>query len=186
MLARRLPRRRESLDARGFLVVNGLPHRRHWDAQVTLISDLGKGFGWVAGSAWLALAGGARGRRAGLATSAAMLAAVALVQGPIKALFPRRRPFARRLAVVVGPRPVDSSFPSGHTAGSFAAATVLATVYPEQRPLLLAVAGAVGLSRIYLGHHFPSDVLVGAVLGVGVGSITARWAAPQTAAGVVS
>ncbi len=169
-----LPRRRETVDARLYMAINSLPHHRGWDDQVELLSDLGKGAGWVAGGTWLALRDGARGRRAGVAAVAGMFAGVALVQGPLKRIFRRRRPFARRLAFVVGARPVDSSFPSGHTAGSFAAAVALARFYPRDRPLLLGLATAVGLSRIYLGHHFPSDVLVGAAIGSGIGLATGR------------
>jgi undecaprenyl-diphosphatase len=75
------------------------------------------------------------------------------------------------IAVVVGEQPLDTSFPSGHTAGSFAAAVALSGVYPEDRPLLLLLASAVGVSRVYLGHHFPSDVLVGAAAGAAVGML---------------
>lgn len=173
-LTRLLPRRRETLDARGYTAINRLPHTSYWDEHLEPVSDLGKGFGWVAASAWLALRDGRRGRRAGLAASAAMFAAIALVQGPAKHYFSRRRPYSRRLAIVVGPRPVDSSFPSGHAAGSFAAAVALASFYRRDRPLLALAATAVGASRVYLGHHFPSDVLVGAALGSGVGGVAAR------------
>lgn len=171
-----LPRTRETVDARLYSAINGLPHRDGGDEQVELLSDLGKGAGWVAGSAWLALRDGARGRRAAVAAVGAMFTAVALVQGPLKQTFRRNRPFKRRLAFVVGPEPVDSSFPSGHTAGSFAAATALAAFYPRDRPILLGLAAAVGISRIYLGHHFPSDVLAGAAIGTGIGSAWARLA----------
>jgi undecaprenyl-diphosphatase len=75
---------------------------------------------------------------------------------------------------VVGPRPTDSSFPSGHSAGSFAAATALAAFYPKDRSMLLALAAGVGFSRTYLGHHFPSDVLVGASMGWLIGKLGAR------------
>ena len=168
-----LPRRRETLDARLYLLINGLPRSPYWDQQVELLSDLGKGIGWVAVSAVLALGEGARGRRAAGASMVGMFAAVGLVQGPLKAVFRRHRPFARRLAWVVGPEPVDSSFPSGHTAGSFAAAVALAAFYPRRRPLLLGAAAGVGFSRVYLGHHFVSDVLVGAGVGAALGRLAA-------------
>lgn len=172
-VVRGLPRR-ETIDARLYLLINGLPHTGYWDAQIELLSDLGKGIGWVTGAAWLALRDGSRGRRAGIAATGARFAAIGLVQGPLKRYLPRERPFKRRLAFVVGVEPVDSSFPSGHTAGSFAAATALSAFYPEDRPLLLAFAAAVGVSRVYLGHHFVSDVLVGAALGSGLGALAAR------------
>lgn len=168
-----LPRRRETLDAKLFLAINGLPRTAYWDQQVELLSDLGKGIGWVAAAGALALDDGRRGRRAAAASTLAMFAAIGLVQGPLKAVFPRRRPFASRLAWVVGTEPVDSSFPSGHTAGSFAAATALAAFYPRRRVLLLGTAAGVGFSRVYLGHHFVSDVLVGAAVGIGLGRLAA-------------
>lgn len=170
---RLLPRRRETLDAKLFLALNRLPHPQPWDRQLSLLSDLGKGAGWVGGSSWLALRGGPRGRLAAASSVAAMFATIAIVQGPLKRAFRRHRPFRRRLAVVVGTRPADSSFPSGHTAGSFAAASALAAFYPRDRPLLFGLAAGVGFSRVYLGHHFPSDVLVGACLGWAAGKLSA-------------
>jgi undecaprenyl-diphosphatase len=104
-----------------------------------------------------------------------MFVGIAAVQGPLKHAFRRRRPFLRRLAIVVGPRPVDSSFPSGHTCGSFAAASALAVFYRRERPLLMGLAGGVGISRVYLGHYFPSDVLVGAGVGSVLGTVAGRW-----------
>jgi membrane-associated phospholipid phosphatase len=181
MRLRRRPR--QPLDWRVFAAVNRLPHTSYLDEQISLLSDLGKGAGWVGGAAWLALRDGSRGRRAALASVGGMLAAVALVQGPAKATFPRRRPSFHKLAVVVGSEPMDTSFPSGHTAGSFAAALALSSFYPKDAPLLFLLASGVGLSRIYLGHHFPSDVAVGAGLGLGVGGLAsrlARWVSSET------
>jgi undecaprenyl-diphosphatase len=80
----------------------------------------------------------------------------------------------REVVRVVGRRPADTSFPSGHTAGSFAAAVVLSCFYPRDAPLLLGTAAAVGASRVYLGLHFPSDVVVGAGLGAAVGLVARR------------
>ncbi len=63
------------------------------------------------------------------------------------------------------------SFPSGHTAASFAVATVLAKRFPMFGPLCLAVAAYVALSRVLRGSHFPTDVVGGAVLGCLSGAI---------------
>lgn len=57
------------------------------------------------------------------------------------------------------------SFPSGHTAASFLVATLLGHSYPLLYPLAGAWALAVGLSRIYLGVHYPTDVMAGMCLG---------------------
>jgi undecaprenyl-diphosphatase len=61
-----------------------------------------------------------------------------------------------------------ASFPSGHATTAFATAVVLAAWYPRQAVGFVGLAALVGLSRILLGAHFPSDVLAGALLGSGV------------------
>jgi undecaprenyl-diphosphatase len=68
----------------------------------------------------------------------------------------------------------DSSFPSGHTSSWFALATVYSAKYPRYAIPLYGAGVLVGLSRIYLGEHYPSDVLVGAVVGIGVGYLTLK------------
>lgn len=76
-----------------------------------------------------------------------------------------------------GPGQSPDSFPSGHAMGSFAVATVFARCYSEHRAVPWIVYGGatlIGLSRIALGRHFPSDVLVGAVLGHSIGTMVVR------------
>jgi undecaprenyl-diphosphatase len=63
-------------------------------------------------------------------------------------------------------RPASSSFPSNHAANSFALATLLAFYHPKMIWVFLAAAALVAFSRIYLGQHYPLDVLGGALLGV--------------------
>jgi undecaprenyl-diphosphatase len=64
--------------------------------------------------------------------------------------------------------PSTASFPSGHAATSFAAAVVLAVALPALVPAFFGLAALVGLSRLYVGVHFPLDVLAGAALGTAV------------------
>ncbi len=66
-------------------------------------------------------------------------------------------------------RPSDQfSFPSGHTAAAFVMAGLAGHLYPTLTPVLYVWASLVGISRIFLGVHFPTDVLVGACLGSSV------------------
>ena len=161
------------VDRRLYHLINGLPHTTTSDRYVSVLSDLGEGLGWVAGGVALAILGGHKGRRAGMATAFASLAATYVVQTRIKPLFRRVRPFVNREARVVGIKPPDHSFPSGHTASSFAGATALAFYYPKAAPLLYGLATAVGASRVHLGVHFPSDAAVGGVIGIGIGTFGA-------------
>jgi undecaprenyl-diphosphatase len=101
----------------------------------------------------------------GLTIVAVALADVAATG--LKGLFDRPRPPLRYpnqdpLIQV----PDTASFPSGHAATSFAGATVLAFAFPRVAPLFYLLATAVGFSRVYLGVHYPLDVVGGAALGI--------------------
>ena len=100
----------------------------------------------------------------------------------LKHFIGRPRPrFTHGDELVLGPS-LDSgldSFPSGHAANAFGAATVLAWFFPSVRTPLYLVAGLVAVSRVLRGSHFPTDVWAGAVLGVVIGSMVVvglkRW-----------
>ncbi len=66
---------------------------------------------------------------------------------------------------------VDYSFPSGHTIAAFAALPVLLREYPSMKWFWISFAVLVGLSRLYLGVHYPSDVVAGALIGYVLGSL---------------
>ena len=162
-----------TIDRRLFVLLHELPHSPVSDRYGSMVSDVGEGLGWVVAGIGLVWLGGTRGRRAGIAAALAPLTATYLVQRLMKPVFRRRRPFVDREVLVVGIKPADASFPSGHSAASFAAATALSVFYPSAAPLTFTLATGVGLSRVYLGHHFPSDVAVGAGIGAAIGGVIA-------------
>lgn len=105
----------------------------------------------------------------------------------LKHVLGRERPYVDR------PEPtplvtthLDLSLPSGHAATSFAGATVLALLVPRLALPLYALATLIALSRVYVGVHFPLDVLVGAALGALVGLVVGLVARrrPRRAAAV--
>lgn len=102
-----------------------------------------------------------------------VLVGVALLVYLGKAIVQRPRPYvAFNLVPLGGPPPRDFSFPSGHAAGAFGFALFLCARLPlrsSTRFGLLVVAIGIGISRIYLGAHFPTDVLAGGLLGSAAG-----------------
>ena len=93
----------------------------------------------------------------------------------LKAVVPVDRPSVRyALPHALVRVPTDHSFPSGHSATSFAAALVLAHAVPRRAWLFYVLAVAIGFSRIYVGVHYPIDVLGGALLGLGVATALLR------------
>jgi undecaprenyl-diphosphatase len=125
-------------------------------------------------------------RTRGVATALSLaVAAQALLVWSLKAIVGRVRPWiALGLPPPIG-TPRDGSFPSGHAAGSFCVAAFLVVALPaiwrrapaRSRALgvaALVLAGLIASSRVYLGAHFPADVVAGACLGTLVGVVAAR------------
>jgi undecaprenyl-diphosphatase len=107
--------------------------------------------------------------------AAAMGLESALTNGPVKSLFRRARPAPH---AAEGPlpfgmrRPITSSFPSGHATAAFTAAVLLADRHPGP---WYALAAVVAGSRVYVGMHHASDVVVGAGFGLAFGHALRRW-----------
>jgi len=90
----------------------------------------------------------------------------------LKFLTQRQRPFLfleMTSKLSKGPGEIlDPSFPSAHAAFSFMMAILLSTWFPRYRVIFFIIAGFIGWTRIYLGVHYPTDVVVGALLGYGI------------------
>lgn len=133
---------------------------------------LGDGWVWLAIAILLAAGGGPHHRALAAGAVAASMASSALML--LKRRFRRPRPCDLVPHPLFGDiKPPDRfSFPSGHTMNAFAINTVLALQYPLLAPLLGVVAASIAASRVVLGLHFVSDVIVGALLGTGIGVAT--------------
>ena len=135
------------------------------DAVVPLFTKLGDyGILWVLLA--LGLLAFPKTRRGGLAVSCALLLELLCCNLVLKPLVARERPYTYRELQLLIPALKDYSFPSGHTAASFAVSSAL--FFRKDRLWIPTVALAVllGFSRLYLYVHFPSDVLCGALLGM--------------------
>lgn len=106
-------------------------------------------------------------RKAGLMTICVLLLTTLLGEGIIKHLAQRPRPFADIPTMkLLIPKPVSYSFPSGHTASSFAAAGILAKEFKRYRIPVILLAALIAFSRMYLYVHYPTDIIGGILLGL--------------------
>jgi undecaprenyl-diphosphatase len=74
---------------------------------------------------------------------------------------------------------LDPSFPSGHAVFAFMLATLLVNRFPRYRVIFFIVAGFIGWTRIYLGLHYPTDVMAGALLGYGITKLFLKILSPR-------
>ena len=132
---------------------------------VTFLGD--KGWFWILLS--VVLLAIPASRRTGLSCCVSCIFDVLLVNVLIKNIVARVRPYEifEELTYIVK-MPDDYSFPSGHSAISFAVAVVLFIRMPKKVGIpALVLASLIAVSRLYVGVHYPSDVICGIVIGIG-------------------
>jgi len=142
------------------------------------------------GAVWIALAVVlAVVTRRGAAGGVLLVASVALAtfaadaaSFAVKDVVERPRPFEAHPQIHPLYVVHSTSFPAGHAATAFAGATVLSRAAPRLAPAFAFLAAAIGFSRVYVGDHYPGDVVGGAMLGALVG--LAVLAAPAVLRGV--
>ena len=97
----------------------------------------------------------------------------------LKFLIQRGRPFLFQeivLKISKGPGEIlDPSFPSAHATFAFMMATLLAYWFPRFRIIFFIIAGFISWTRIYLGLHYPTDVMMGSILGYGITRTYLFW-----------
>jgi membrane-associated phospholipid phosphatase len=157
----------DAMDAELFMAVNHLSHTR-------LLNSLFYGLTFIfqGGTAWYILMGlqGLRKRQTGQVfreVALPLFTTSLIVEHFVKEYFKRKRPFITIIqAIVIGKKPGSWSFPSGHSAAAFAGAWLLNQKYPRWGALRYLTAGMIAFSRIYLGDHYPGDVVSGSVSGL--------------------
>lgn len=106
-------------------------------------------------------------RKVGFMVLGALLLGSILGEGIIKNIVQRDRPFINMDGIdMLINTPITYSFPSGHTTSSFAAAGVLAISFKNKSVYVFVLAGLIAFSRLYLGVHFPTDIIAGIILGL--------------------
>jgi membrane-associated phospholipid phosphatase len=164
-------RQKLNLDERLLLVARTTAHTPRAERDVARFSRLGEHAGL-----WLAI--GAVGqavdapRRGGWRRAMVTVAGVYALNTAIKLTVRRRRPQLPGLPQLTS-TPTQFSFPSAHASTSFAGALCYSRLGVPALPLYTLAVG-LSFSRLYLGVHFPSDVLAGAVLGTAAGGCVNR------------
>jgi undecaprenyl-diphosphatase len=153
------------LDTALFNLLNS--HPQPWlDNLMLLASALGRaGFLWLTIAAIVAVF--PERRMAAWRLALAVGFTFLLVDGVIKPVVHRTRPYDGRADVrLIDQRATSGSFPSGHAASAFAGALAAGRLFPAARVVWWALAALIAVSRVYVGAHWPTDVLAGALLGI--------------------
>lgn len=167
----------KSLDAGLFERINHGLHNSLFDVIMPLISNAGGGgLLWIVFSLVLFVLGRQETKKAALLMLAALFASFLAGEEGLKHIFQRPRPFETFPGVELLVIPPHSfSFPSGHAANAFASGLVLARKIPVLAWPALILAAVMAFSRVYVGVHYPLDVLAGSLLGVACALLVLKY-----------
>lgn len=162
------------VEARMMLRFSDLRRFKPVTALMRLASRLGDGPLYYMTAIVLLTVGETQERAAAVAAAMAVVLSVVLFKA-IKNLIGRPRPYEIWADLPCQMLPSDRfSFPSGHTMTAFAVCGAFAVLLPTILSFFLPAALLIGISRIFLGLHYPTDVLVGALLGATIGLTSAH------------
>jgi len=162
-----------AIDTKIFYFINKGLSCRALDAVMPLVTFLGSGEFIFALAILLAIVFRKKEKAKGAVLMLAGLTVSYYVVTAIKDLVGRPRPFLNLTDINVFIAEKGSSFPSGHATLAFMAAFILSR-YFKNTSWLLIPASLVALSRVYLGAHYPIDVIVGSCIGLAVGYILSK------------
>lgn len=139
-------------------------------AYCRVVSRLGNGVIWYSILAAMPLIGGFEVLPETILIGINALVCVAVYKFSKKVL-QRERPFVTHSGISCVGTPLDKgSFPSGHTIHAVSFTIMFGTLYPPMLWVLVPLAVSIAISRVVVGHHYPTDVLMGALIGWGLAS----------------
>lgn len=157
------------------LLFNRMNRRRLISRSFAIVSRLGDGVFWYSIILALPFLYGSGALTASLHMILVGLVSLAVYKA-LKSGTSRQRPFRLNDDILQNVRALDEySFPSGHTMHAVGFTAVLLHYYPEWWPLVVPFTALVAVSRLILGLHYPSDVLVGAGIGAGIALLSLQF-----------
>lgn len=165
-----------TIDTAVFYAINHIPHSWVLDGFFSIVSGIGDaGFIWVVIGIWLVVKENLKEKQFFLPLGLAGFFSWLLSEYTFKSIASRLRPSSILDDSIVVGFPNGYSFPSTHATLAFAFAYLLSYQEPRFRKWFYGLAVLVGFSRVYLGHHYPFDVLAGFVLGTVIGYTILLW-----------